>query len=65
MSCEDLRGTKYTHLYFFLINIKVKAQKDYVLAKETETTHFGFHVIQMNFISFFQIFLNFILEYCY
>lgn len=53
MSCEDLRATRYTRSYFFLINIKIKAEKDYILPKETETARFDFHVIQMIFISFF------------
>ena len=38
MSSErDLRGTKYTHFYFFLITIKIKFTKHCILPKEAET----------------------------
>lgn len=49
MSCEDLKATKYTHLYFFLTNTKIKAEKDYILPKEKETAHFDFPCYSKDF----------------
>lgn len=49
MCCEDLRATKHKHLYFFLTNTKIKAEKDYILPKEKETAHFDFPCYSKDF----------------
>lgn len=40
MSSErGLRATKYTPFCFFLINVKIKSEKDYIPPNKPETVH--------------------------